>query len=668
MVIYLADLAHTHSVNNASLTVPLNIGYIKAYAMAAHGESVDISLFKHPEELLARVEERKPDIVGLANYGWNANLNRAIGTYLRQCLPEALFVAGGPNIDPDPERRMNFLKQHGYLDFLVIDGGEETFSELIDWHRNGRRDFGALPSNLVWRNGETICDSGERTLTKVIENIPSPYLAGYLDDFLEAGMVPLFETNRGCPFQCTFCAWGSASKNLVRRFHQDISIAEIEYVGARSQSLNWIVCDANFGILTRDVEIAKAIRCAKDRYNAPQKCHIWLAKNVTERNLQIGEILGDMAVPVMAVQSLNDQVLKNIKRGNISTETYVEYQKKFHSIGSATSSDVIVPLPGETLDTHIETLHKLFDFDVDGVYSYNMRLLAGAETNATDTRQKYGFRRRYRLIHGDAGAYLAPNGTIIRCFEYEESPRETTTMSETELFYLRKLHFIVDFFWNTNVYKPLLKVLKAHGINPIDVMKRFIAYTAPSDGTQKNLRLSEFWETFDRMSHEEWFDTEEEIEAYFANEENFQRLLNQEFEKLNILFSVIVLRDYKQDFDHALRQVALAYGKVPEELIEQASHLTIATFPALNTPTQEKVLELPASLVKLGKETTASFQSDSRIETIRLIEGPLRQKIKEIILDTKGQTLSKVLNTQRIMLKDLGFIIEKTDVTTSSDQ
>lgn len=52
--------------------------------MAAHGQSVDISLFKHPEEMLARVEERKPDIVGLANYGWNANLNRAIGTYLRQ--------------------------------------------------------------------------------------------------------------------------------------------------------------------------------------------------------------------------------------------------------------------------------------------------------------------------------------------------------------------------------------------------------------------------------------------------------------------------------------------------------------------------------------------------------------------------------------------------------
>lgn len=170
------------------------------------------------------------------------------------------------------------------------------------------------------------------------------------------------------------------------------------------------------------------------------------------------------------------------------------------------------------------------------------------------------------------------------------------------------------------------------------------------------------------MSHEEWFDTEEEIEAYFANEENFHRLLNQEFEKLNILFSVIVLRDYKEDFDHALQQVALAYGKVPVELIEQASHLTVATFPALNTPTQEKVLELPASLVKLCKETTASFQSDSRIETIRLIEGPLRQKIKEIILDTKGQTLSKVLNTQRIMLKDLGFIIEQTDVTTPSDQ
>ena len=62
--IFLADLAHTYSVENSSLTVPLGLGYIKAYSVSAHGPSVDISLFKHPEKFLARVTEEKPEIIG----------------------------------------------------------------------------------------------------------------------------------------------------------------------------------------------------------------------------------------------------------------------------------------------------------------------------------------------------------------------------------------------------------------------------------------------------------------------------------------------------------------------------------------------------------------------------------------------------------------------------
>ena len=52
MRVYLADLAHTHSLPDSALTVPLNIGYIKAYAVEHLGSEVDIRLFKHPENCL----------------------------------------------------------------------------------------------------------------------------------------------------------------------------------------------------------------------------------------------------------------------------------------------------------------------------------------------------------------------------------------------------------------------------------------------------------------------------------------------------------------------------------------------------------------------------------------------------------------------------------------
>ena len=69
--IFLADLSHTHSIGDTELTVPLNIGYIKAYAVKELGQSVDISLFKHPQEFLDNIAKLQPQVVGFSNYSCN---------------------------------------------------------------------------------------------------------------------------------------------------------------------------------------------------------------------------------------------------------------------------------------------------------------------------------------------------------------------------------------------------------------------------------------------------------------------------------------------------------------------------------------------------------------------------------------------------------------------
>ena len=107
-----------------------------------------------------------------------------------------------------------------------------------------------------------------------------------------------------------------------------------------------------------------------DKNNYPKKCHMWLSKNTSERNLEIAEILEDMIVPVMAIQSMDEEVLENIKSDNIAPETYYKYQKRFHSMGATTYSDLIIPLPGESNDSHLKGVRKLFDMDVDNFYIY----------------------------------------------------------------------------------------------------------------------------------------------------------------------------------------------------------------------------------------------------------------------------------------------------------
>lgn len=648
--VYLADLAHTASVADASIPVPLGIGYISAYLNAYFGADVEIKLFKHPERLIAAVLDSPPTVIGMAHYGWNDKLNQAIGRRLRAALPDALFVGGGPNIDPDDALALTHLKNHDYLDYYVLEGGEEPFAELVNWWLKPDRNTDDLPQNVIWAEGDKLRKMGTRPLTKVIESVPSPYLGGYLDEFIDAGMVPLFETNRGCPFRCTFCAWGMASRNLVRRFSLETALAEIEYVGARSKARNWIMCDANFGILKRDVEIAQAIRNVKDKTGMPQRCQSWLSKNTTERNIEIAEIMGDMVFGVMSVQSMDANVLKAIKRDNISLESYQTYQKRFHDIGSTTGCDVIVPLPNETIQSHYSGLRDLFKSGVDSISNHNCRMLAGCELNQTESRERWNFRTRYRLIHGDAGSYKVGNNETVNCFEYEESLRETNTMSEAEVFFLRKLHFLIDFCWNSNVYKPVLKYLQArHDISPVDVLLELCGSGKedPADD------LEGFWEAFDDLSRREWFDSPEEIERYFADPANFDRLLNGEFEKLNILFSIIALRDYKPQFDAMFRQFLMReVGASDKDGLDCAS-LTFAIYPSLNEEACESEFTISPIITEYF-DLPKSINTDISAQVSLQHEGR-RAEVIAVLNQSEGQTISKILNTQGIYLKDLGM-------------
>lgn len=658
--IFLADLSHTYSVSSLELMVPLNIGYIKAYALANLGDTVQIDLFKDPQKLLDRVATEPPDIVGFSYYSWNSSLNKHIGREIRKNLPGCLIVAGGPNIDDDCTRRAALLKDHSHLDFLIIDGGEEPFHDLVQWWRTTDRKTNFLPNNLAWLAGNgQVASTPLRPTKKIIDNIASPYLTGCLDEFLDAGMVPLFETNRGCPFKCSFCAWGAASKDMLRRMDLETALAEMDYVAKRSSARNWILCDANFGILKRDVEIARKIRALHDDVGFPVTVQTFLAKNVTERNLEIGELLNDMTTATMSFQSLDEEVLKNIERGNISLDTYTAYQKRFYDLKHRTYSELIIPLPGETRATHISALRTLISSGVHELHVHNLRMLSGTKVHSPDTWLKFGFQSRFRIIHGDAGIYRSPDGSLGKVFEYEESLRQTNTMSESDLFYFRKLQFFLEFSWNFDVYGPLLKVAHLYGVHPVDVLVTLINnLESQCSRTAPALRCSEFLGRLQEKSEAEWFDTKDEIEAYFARAENFERLLNREFDKLNLMGAVILLQEYKPDFDETIKSIIEATGRVPKDVLDVCSNFTFSRFPSLAVTQPSISIDLPLNLGELAFVSVDQFKVTDSRKALFLYEGPKRKEMRTVLERAKTTALSKILNTQRFYMRDLRLAID----------
>ena len=130
-------------------------------------------------------------------------------------------------------------------------------------------------------------------------------------------------------------------------------------------------------------------------------------------------------------------------------------------------------------------------------------------------------------------------------------------------------------------------------------------------------------------------------------------MLNQEFEKLNIQYSVIALRDYKAAFDRAIADVLTCTNAIPADVLAEAAKVTFALFPPLQDEPGEKPIEIPSNLLTLDDSTMAKFQPALDKKTIYLKETEARKHIRLTISSARGTTLSKILNTQGVSLRDL---------------
>ena len=324
---------------------PLALGMIVSHARAYKNglltEYYDFStcrsVYSDGSDLIRAMQQTGPGVVMFSDYMWTVRDHLEASRLVKEFSPECITVHGGPSFPKYPGACQEYFEKYAFLDIGIRGEGEQAAAEMLEQlalHR-GESDWTFLNDvpALTFRDPRSgrIVRTAERPSSREIDCFPSPYLSGGFDiDEASQWRAAVLETNRGCPYGCTFCDWGSATQQKIRKFSLDRVFAEIDWIAARGIQVLW-VADANFWILDRDVEIAKAIAAAKIRYGAPRQVATNYAKNGVDRMAVIIECFqkaGIAAPGIISIQEpgsggagkrqavqYQDQILRRADRG-----------------------------------------------------------------------------------------------------------------------------------------------------------------------------------------------------------------------------------------------------------------------------------------------------------------------------------------------------------------
>lgn len=543
----------THNLGMRTRVVPMGIATLASALKDCFQDKVFTKLFVYPDKIFQEVDKSPPDIIALSNYIWNSKLSLKILKEVKKKFPNTLTVMGGPHCRTDSEGLRAFLKKNPFLDAYIPFEAENPFVNLVDHCLKAKTANLQSLSNIegVYLNKESY--EFKKLLPKKIDSkakynsdyyainqFSSPYLSGMLDEFLDDPQLsPLLESNRGCPYSCTFCAWGvgSGNKLIKKDFHRFLS--EIWYVAQRSKNDVWFLADGNFGILKEDIEIAKNFRELREKFGYPNAVIYNTAKNNPDRVFEVADILGDLAPVNIAVQAFDQEVLKNIKRKNLTVDEISNFVKKHQEKNRTVSTDIIVPNTGETLESHLRSIRKFFDLNFDIANINIMRMLPGTEMESDKERNHYGIKTKWRPMDAGWGMY---EGEFI--FETDENSISTNDIKEEEMYSLKKIHFLSNLLWSSSIGKSLLKIGQLSQINPLDAIN--------SLANNKESKLyKNILDPLEKEFKNEWFDNEQDLLDYYQLPENNEELLSGEqgLMKLNLKYLTKLILDKEIVFD-----------------------------------------------------------------------------------------------------------------------
>jgi len=341
------------------------------------------------------------EILMCSVYTWNNDQMIKLIDQVKRDNPTIKIVFGGPHVMTLFDKNKYFEK-YNFIDVAVLGDGETAITEFLDNTIEGKPNKKII--GVAYKNDiENSSYVPARCLH--IDSV-SPYLDlkeeftqrnTELDTFCNTHKFIkkiVVDSNRGCPYRCTFCDWGSGTQSKVVKRTTETLFKELTLVlDNKFDSLYF--ADANFGLYDRDVDIIKFIADYKRKYGYPTKdVSVSFAKTdkASDRILEIFKIGWSAGVFKhfrIDLQDFDHEVLDNIKRVNLSNNEILRIKQEIEKDNIPIKTQFIIGLPGQNKEKILRSNIDLIKLNLSANSSDLLVSLPGSEMNDPIYKEKY---------------------------------------------------------------------------------------------------------------------------------------------------------------------------------------------------------------------------------------------------------------------------------------
>lgn len=362
------------------------------------------------DEIIELITGGNPTVVGFSCYIWNYKLNLELGKAIKEKLPNTIIAYGGPHILYHDNQE--WFAQNPWCDIIGSGRGEEFFMDILDQLSEGHFTPALIsscvypsPDKKNWLSSNIKPASFQWPRSMFYGSEVEIQLLHHMAKQRGARLSTLWETTRGCPYNCSYCDWGGATASKVLRKSEETVYAELKTM--EELDICYIdVCDANFGILKkRDVDIIEhLIKRADEGWEVTVGLN-GKAKNDLETVHKIDYMMMKSKIAVISdyhysVNAADPKIAAAVNRSSFPSSRHTDFIKSINHLGYKTRIEYILGLPESTLETFYAEFNDISDSEAWLSERYVWTLLPRSPASKPEYVEKYKLKTvPVRYIH-----------------------------------------------------------------------------------------------------------------------------------------------------------------------------------------------------------------------------------------------------------------------------